>query len=145
MLYGAGVAAVLLFAAASRVMVFQKLALVLMGAWMLSNLAFEIVGPNAFPLTFPTIEAGLAVVVATIGIANRSRIALGVFALYGLMIVTHTVAIAGGFTHLYTYKAMINVEFVGQLLVVGGPSAWMALDLLLTARPELARGFHVGR
>lgn len=145
MLYGAGVAAVLLFAAASRIIVFQKLALILLAAWMLTNVAFEIVGPTAYPLIYPTIEAGLGVVVAAIGIANRSRIALGVFLLYGLMIVTHIVAIAGGFTASYTYKAMINVDFIGQLLVVGGPSASMALDRLLSFGPELARDIRARR
>lgn len=136
MLYGTAVAAVLLLAALSRSIVLQKLALILLASWMLTNLAFAAMGVNAFPAAYPTIEAGMAAIVATIGLANRSHIALAVFCLYGLMIVTHVVAIGGGFTQLYAYKAMINVSFIGQLLVVGGPSAWMAILHLSGPVPE---------
>jgi hypothetical protein len=145
MLYGTAVAFVMLAAFVSRGQVLQKLSLVLLGAWTLTNLAFVAIGPNAFPLLYPTIEAGCAVVVATLGLANKSRIALGVFALYGVMIVTHLVAYVGGFTNLYAYRVAINASFLGQLLVVGGPSVWLALASGISRQRQRPSGLHASR
>jgi hypothetical protein len=145
MLYGSAVAFVVLAAMASRREVLQKLALVLLTAWALTNVAFAAIGPSAFPLAYPTIEAVMAYVVAMLGVARKSHIALGVFILYGLMIVTHLVAIVGGFTDLYAYKAAINASFIGQLLVVGVPSAWVALGRGLHSLRQRPRAVHVRR
>lgn len=141
-IYGVVVALVVLAASATENAILHKLSLVLLTAWALSNVAVAAVGMNAFPLAFPTIELVLAVIVAVEGHKAKSRTALAVFGLYGLMLVTHVVAYTAGATTTYGYHATINVIYAGQLMVVGLPSAWMAVRRWLPDSPSRPR--HLG-
>lgn len=141
-LYGLAVVATAALAWASGNHVVQKLALILLAAWATTNVAVAAFGFKGVPLCVPTLEALCAAVIAVVGYANRSRLALVVFGLYGAMLATHLVAYVTRTTGQYDYFAAINFLFILQLVSVGGCGAWLAIRLWVPALRERGRGLH---
>lgn len=139
MVFGLLVAVVLLCARASHQHVLQKIALVLLFAWSSSNVAVEVMGFARAPLAIPTLDAIAAVMIAVVGYRHRSNIAIVVFALYALVGWAHVAAFVLKAQETYTYYAALNCLFLAQLLVVGAPSAWLALHSRPAAGGERAR------
>lgn len=125
--FGALVALVLILGLLADDHVRQKLSLVLLGAWVTTNMAVEYLGFQHAMLVIPYLDLAAAILVALIGYLNRSRPALIVFVLYGLVLFTHvamfTLHEQGTFTH-YTLTGYL---FLAQLLTVGASSAWLAV------------------
>lgn len=126
-LYGVAVIVCAALAWASGSHVVQKFALVLLAAWASSNVAVAALGFKGVPLCAPTIEALCAAVIAVVGYANRSRLALVVFGLYGAMLGTHLIAYVTETTDRRLYFVFINFLFILQLVSVGGCGAWLAI------------------
>lgn len=142
--FGLVTAIVVLLSLASRSHVFQKIALLLLGAWATTNIAVELLGFVKAPLIVPSLDAVFAILVAAVGYANRSRIALFVFLLYALVGCEHVVAFVLRVQSTYWYYATLDVLFLAQLLIVGAASGWMALRhrtdrSYQRLRPHLAR------
>lgn len=125
--YGAWTLIACAIAWGSRDHVIQKLSLVLLAAWALSNLAYAALGKASVPVCDPTIEALCAGLAAGIGYANRNRPALAVFVLYGAMLTIHAGFIIAHRPLSGAYIPMVNAVFMAQLLVVGGCGAWLAI------------------
>jgi hypothetical protein len=149
-IYFLGVAAMLLAVHFSGSPTVQKLGLVLLAAYVGSNIAVGLFGFARAPLVLPSLHAVLALVVAVVGIRARSRIAANVFALYALMVGAEvglfTIRAQGG----YRYFATLNGIFAVQLLLVGGSGAWLAVRRWAASggerpRPHPARGPRVAR
>lgn len=119
--------AVLVLALTSDFHVFQKLGLILLLAWATTNIAVEMLGFAQAPVVIPSLDAAFAIIVATIGYINRSRVALVVFLLYALVGSVHVGAFVLHKQATYGYYATLNVLFLAQLLTVGAASGRMAV------------------
>ncbi len=140
--FGLLCAVVVLLALASDWHVYQKLAMVLMVAWASTNIAVELMGFDKAPVIIPSMDAVFALVVATIGYMNRSRIALVVFSWYG---VVGSVWVGAYLMHAQSgwwCYATLDVLFLAQLLTVGAASAWMALRHWTAGRHKRARAYR---
>lgn len=140
--YGLAVAAILGLSWASKSHVYQKLALQLMAAWALSNVLVGALGFSRAPLVIPTLDAVIAILVATVGYTNRSRVALVVFLLYAVVGIVHVVGFVTHRQATYTYYAVLNVLFLAQLMAVGGASAWMAVRVWSDRSRQRARAYR---
>lgn len=101
-----------------------RLGLVLLGAWATTDIAAAILGFGSDTMrTVASLDAVAAVFVAIIGYEARSRVALIVFALYGLVFLAHVLAAVFGGQTTNTYYAVLNVLFFLQLVTVGSSSA----------------------
>lgn len=120
--WGVCVASTLLLAWGSGNAAMQKLALLLLAAWALSNLALAFLGYRGEPLVVPSLDAVIAILVAMVGFNNRSRAALTVFLLYAVLGVVHIAAFTTNSLSEYGYYIAKNGLFLAQLMVVGGVS-----------------------
>lgn len=127
-LFGLVCVITLLIAWASPSQVCQKLGLVLLAAWASSNVAVEVLGFLKAPVIIPSLDAAFAVVIATIGYLNRSRIALVVLLIYLLVGAVHVMAFILRTQSTYSYYATLNILFLAQLLTVGIAGARMAVS-----------------
>lgn len=125
--FGLAVGCVLLLAWASGSHVLQKLALLLLMAWAGTNLAVAFLGFERAPLVIPSIDAVIAVLVATTGYHAKSKAALFVFRLYAVVGLIHIGAYVLHMLVTNTYYAALNSVFLVQLLIVGATSAWVAV------------------
>lgn len=142
--FGLLVVAVLICVRLSRDHVHQKLGLLLLLAWAASNVAVNLGGFERAWLIIPTLDGAIALLTAWLGYANRSRIALVVFALYFAVSLVHVGAIILDAQVTFTYYTVAGVLFLAQLLAVGVSGARLALRARLDPRrqrfrPHLAR------
>ena len=124
MFYGMLVGVVMALAWIDGHRVGLMLAGALFTAWAASNVAATLLGLDHAPLVIPTIHAVLAICVAIVGIAYRSRAAASVFGLYLLMTLCDVGSFIARVDGSFAYYLTINALFCLQLLVVGGESAW---------------------
>lgn len=120
--YGLAVLVMLAITWAAKDHVVQKLGLCLLASWSATQLANAGMGLDGTPLFMPSVQVALAIVVAVLGFANRSWVALMVFVLYGVLIGVHMAAWITQRTGDYFYFATLNVVFLSQVLIVGGAS-----------------------
>jgi len=137
--FGVGVGLVMLLAWLSPSQVLQKLSMQLLVAWAASNVLVHYLGFVDAPILIPSLDALIAVLVATTGYHNRSNVALTIFLLYALVAGIHLGAFIFHLQGGYVYYAILNVIFALQLLVVGVSSAWMAVRYWTAGGTEL---FH---
>lgn len=142
--YGVVVAAALLIGWLSRDHVHQKLGLILMFAWAATNVITAIVGFDGAWLVIPSLDGAMALLTAILGYANRSRIALIVFALYAAVGAIHVGAIILHAQLSNSYYTVTGVLFLSQLLAVGWSGARMALRARLAPRHQRLR-HHLAR
>jgi hypothetical protein len=145
LVYGILVGLVMLLALGSHEHVHQKLSILFLGAWMTTNLAVDLMGFSHAPLLIPSIDAVVAIMVAAIGYANRSTIALAVFLLYVIVSGVHVGAFILHVQETYAYYATLNTIFLAQLLVVGGSSAWLAIRRRPDRRRQRVRPYPARR
>lgn len=127
--FGIGVALVLFLAWTSGSHVHQKLSLLFLFAWSVSNVVVELVGFTDAPLLIPSLDAVMAILVAVLGYRYRNPTSIAIFTLYLLVGAVHVVAFILHLQGTYTYYATLNLLFLVQLLTVGGSSAWLALHI----------------
>ncbi len=118
--YGVCVFVMLAITWVSKDHVAQKLGLCLLASWSTTQLANALFSLEGTPLVMPSMQVGLAIVVAFLGYANRSRLALMIFVLYGVLIGIHMMAWITQRTGDRGYFESVNVVFLSQVLIVGG-------------------------
>ncbi len=118
---------VVVLALASGWHVYQKLALTLLVAWASTNVAVELMNFDRAPLVIPSMDAVFSIIVAIIGYANKSRIALVVFIAYALVGVVHVGAFILHQQAGFYYYATLDIMFLAQLLNLGAASGGMAV------------------
>lgn len=143
-LFGGLVAVTALLSWMSRDQVIQKLWFVLLMEWASTNLAVDYLGFDRAMLVIPPINGVLATVVATIGLShyrNRAGLAaaVGVFAIYGAVGVTHVAAYATLTVGTNLHYATLNGLFFLQNLILGGIGGWLAVRHRSAGRRQRAR------
>ena len=139
------VSAMIISAWASKEPVAQKLALLLLAVWALSNVALAAVGYEREPVLVPTLDGVIAATVAYVGFVNRSRLALIIFALFGLLGCVHLAAFVTHRTESFYYYAAKNAIFLTQVFIVGGFGAWVAIRTGLRPRSQRLGAHSLGR
>lgn len=119
-MYGFLTLLMLLAVWASGAHVLQKLGLVLLVSWASSNVAQAILGFDGAPYVTPAIDAVLAIIVAMLGVKNRSHVALAVVAIFFVQAGVHIVGFVADTNSSYAYYLALNLLFLAQLVVVGG-------------------------
>ena len=145
LVYGLVVGLVMLLALGSHEHVRQKLAILFLVDWISTNLAVDLMGFSRAPLLIPSLDAVVAILVATIGYKNRSTIALVVFLLYVIVGGVHVGAFILHAQETYAYYATLNMVFLAQLLAVGGSSAWLAIRRRPDRRRQRVRPYPARR
>lgn len=125
--YGISVLIVLALAWASGEHVKQKLGLVLLMTWTISNCAVFALGFHDAPGPISVANGLLAFITMLLGYKNRSVSALLVVALYVIGEGLSFSAIARNLTDTYTFWLLRNLIFTAQMIVVGGSSGVAAL------------------
>ena len=125
-LYGSGVIVVLFASMLSRCATYQKLALVLMLSWSLSNLFVEAFGFVGAPLLMPGLDAVLCIISVAILVRTQSPTAAIVVAGFMLAGMVHVWAFATAAQVTRGYYVAMNLLFILQLLSVGGASVTRA-------------------
>lgn len=127
-IFGLAVCATLLLSWASDNHVSQKLGLLLLFAWAGSNLAVNMMGFNRAPLVIPSLDALVAILVAVVGYAHKSKLALAIFVIYALVGAVHVTALIMRAEMTYNYYAILNGAFALQLSILGASGAWHSLS-----------------
>lgn len=127
-LFGLAVCAMLLLVWVSDDHVRQKLGLLLLFAWTGSNLTVNMMGFTHAPLVIPSLDAMVAVLVALIGYAHKSKLALAIFVIYAFVGTVHITALIMRAEMTYNYYAILNGAFALQLSILGASSAWHSLS-----------------
>lgn len=127
MFYGALTLCTLLIAWASGEHVPQKLGLLMLASWASSNVAAAAFGYDGANYVTPALDAIMGVVVATMGIKNRSYAALLVLIILFLQVGVHIVGFLTRDHGTYTLYLVLNLLFLAQLATVGGVSAPFAI------------------
>lgn len=144
MLYGALVALVVGLAWLSREHVIQKLALALLSAWALTNFVVNYFGFDQAAMVNPSIDAVIAVIVASVGYTTRSRLALVVFLLY---VVVGAAWVVAWLLHQQVSRTLydvLGILFGAQLFAVGGMGGRLALRHWLDSRRPRFRPYPLG-
>lgn len=126
-LFGIAVAATLLLTWASGFHIFQKVGLLLMLAWAVSNVAVDYMGFPRAPLLIPSLDGLVGILIAMVGFQAKSKTALAIVVLYAIVSVVHVIALVLRMQETYTYYAALNILFLAQLLVLGGSSGRLAV------------------
>ncbi len=144
LMYGILVALVIGLAWLSRDHVVQKLGLCLLLAWAATNVVVNYFGFAQAPLLNPTIDAIVALFVASLGYTHRSRLALVVFLLYVAVGAIHVVAWTQHGQETRVYYDVLGVLFLAQLFAVGGVGGRLALHHWLASRRPRFRPHPLG-
>lgn len=119
MLFAAGVLAVVVFAFLGKDVCTQKLSLVMVGSWSMSNLLVDALGYSGASLVLPVLDALCVVYVMSMALKDRCFPCLSVLTLFTLMSLTHVLFHAISGIESWGYWAILNVLFALQLLIVG--------------------------
>jgi uncharacterized membrane protein len=130
------VLAMLMAVRSSRDHVLQKVGIVLLGAWVGTNLAVSYFGFANAPIVIPMIHFICGAAVATSSYKRRTFAFELILLLYGLMVVFDLVSFPLRIEGTWTYYAVDNVIFGVQLLVAGATGAWMAIRNRPPARSQ---------
>lgn len=122
-MYGLLTLTSLLLAWGSGKTTLQKLAIFMLISWSGSNIAVSLFGLNGAPIVIQTLDALIAVLIATLGVATKSKTALLVVILFLFEAVTHIVAFSTDRAGSEPYYLVLNMIFVLQLCMIGGASA----------------------
>ncbi len=143
-MYGMLVALVIGLSWLGREHVGQKLALLLLIAWASTNLVVNYFGFAQAALINPSIDAIVAIFVASVGYTTRSRLALVVFLLY---VVVGAAWVIAWLLHMQVSRPLydvLGVLFLGQLFAVGGVGGRLALRHWLASRRPRFRPYPLG-
>ena len=107
--------------------VLQKIGMLFLGAWAVTNIAVHYGGFTTNALVAPSIDAAAAILIAILGYTHRSEAARIIVILYLL--------VEGAWLTAYLMHAQLSrtlydtlgVLFFIQLTVLGGASAWLAI------------------
>lgn len=144
MIFGALLAGGLLLAWLSKDQVAQKLALLMMASWSISNLAVAMLGFTDAPLIIASADAVIATIVVMLGRATRNYTALLVFLFFGIEGCTHFVGFLTNTTNGYRYYNVLNEIFVAQVLVIGGSAAQTLFLRWRDGEPERPHHYGLG-
>lgn len=137
--FAALVALMLLCVWLSKDHVHQKLGLLLLAAWAVSNVTVEYSGFEHAALVIPTLDAAIAILVAVLGYTHRSRTALIVFLLYVIVGAVHLGAFILRAQVTNLYYTVTGTLFLAQLAAVGASGAWLAVRAWFSAGRERLR------
>lgn len=137
--FGIAVTAMLILVLVSDDHALQKVGLLLMTAWAVSNFVVNYMGFPRAPLFVPSLDAAITILIAMIGYRARSNVSLAVVCIYAIVGMVHVLALILRMQETYTYYAVLNVLFATQLLIVGGSGAWLAIRSCIPASGERAR------
>lgn len=144
MIYGLLVALVVGLAWLSHDHVIQKIALLLLLAWASTNVVVNFLGFSEAPLVNPSIDAVIAICVASVGYNTRSRLALVVFLLYVVVGAAWAVAWIGHEQDSRLLYDVLGVLFLSQLFAVGGVGGRLALRHWFASRRPRFRPYPLG-
>lgn len=108
--------------------VLTKLALLLEACWLVSALTDDAFNLHRAAMIIPAADGVLAILVAMIGRAARSKVALAIFGLFVLQGVVHVIAIMNHLEATREYIETSNAVFAAQVLIVGGFGCVQGLD-----------------
>lgn len=145
MIYGALVALVVGLAWIGHDHVHQKLALLLLVAWASTNFVVNYFGFSQAATINPSIDALIAVAVASLGFNWRSGLALMVFVIYGVVGAVWVIAWANHAQEARVTYDVLGVLFLTQTFAVGGMGGRLALRHWLASRRPRFRPYPVGR
>lgn len=137
MLYGLLILSVLLLVWASGEHVSQKLGLLLLTSWAISNVCVAEFGYDGAPYVDPTAEAFLAVLAAGLGIRNRSRVALAVVMLFVAELAYVCVAFSTSTQGKHDYYLTLNLILLCQLGVLGAARAKKSIGRIVVGAERL--------
>lgn len=143
-MYGVIVVVVVALAWLGHDHVSQKLAILLLVAWASTNLVVNYFGFHGAAMINPSIDAVIALLVASLGFRNKSPLALGVFLLYGAVGATW---VGAWLLHQQESRPLYDVLgalFLAQLSAVGGTSGGLALRHWLASRHPRFRAHPLG-